>query len=89
MRGWGAGGGCGGGGECTVGPPGSVTMSATGVKRSSEPACGAVCRGQTRTARFLAAKDWLDEGVGSFAFSAGAVKVLLLLFVFVCLFFFK
>ena len=51
-----------------------LTVSATDAQRSNEPASGAVCRGQTRTAWVPTAKAWLDEGVGSLAVLAGAVE---------------
>ena len=54
-----------------------LTLSATDVKRATEPASGAACWGQIRTVRVPTAKAWLDEGAGSLAVLAGAVECLL------------
>ena len=60
-----------------TGPPHAavvLTLSTTDMKRFTEPASGAVCWGQTRTARVPTVKAWLDEGVGSLAVLAGPVE---------------
>ena len=60
-----------------TGPPHAavvLTLPATDVKKSTEPANGGACWGQIRTAWVPTAKTWLDEGVGSLAVLAGAVE---------------
>ena len=60
-----------------AGPPHAavvLTLSATDVKRSTEPDNSAVLLGTIRTAQVPAAKAWLDEVVGSLAVLAGAVE---------------